>query len=127
MLVVVNSHGNEMKKPWKIISTDKFFHERFSVHRCDGTHLHWPAYGKGAYISGFYPRKMAKRIVHIWRLRDRRQLAEDFGPTQDGYVLVKLPRRDATRPTNPVELAQLRRQILKCHVRAGPCWQDILW
>ncbi len=62
---------------------------------------------------------MAKRIVHIWRLRDRRQLAEDFGPTQDGYVLVKLPRRDATRPTNPVELAQLRKQILKCNVRAG--------
>ena len=69
MVGLTDEHSVPIHKPWTIMTTDQHFHVHAAV-LCDGSHCHRQVLGMGTKAvasAGFYPRKLAQRIVQVWK------------------------------------------------------------
>ncbi len=69
MVGLRDDQGMPINKPWLIMTTDRSFHINATI-LCDGSHTHRQILGLGTKAvasTGFYPRKMAQRVVQVWK------------------------------------------------------------
>ena len=62
--------GELIKKPWRLETTCESLASAFQNCLCTGDHIHTPCEGSETKRTGFYPMKMAKRIVQAFRRHD---------------------------------------------------------
>ena len=62
--------GELIKKPWRLETTCEQIALAFRNSLCTGDHIHTPCEGGETKATGFYPIKMAKRIVLAFRKHD---------------------------------------------------------